>query len=98
MSYISRGHLSLISRRNTSSYARGGAVDSVEKKFGKIVRMLRQRRGYNQEEFADLIETERAYYGGIERGVYNLTLKKIERIIKALGIRWSSFFRYMDEE
>lgn len=72
-------------------------MSSIEKKFGKVVRTLRERKGYSQEEFADLVETERSYYGGIERGQHNLTLQKIERIIKALGMRWSSFFKYMDE-
>ena len=71
-------------------------VDSIQKKFGRVVRKLREKKGYSQEEFADLAQTERSYYGGIERGNHNLTLKKIERIISALGIRWSTFFKYFD--
>lgn len=71
---------------------------SVEQKFGKIVRRLRERKGYTQEEFADLVETERSYYSGIERGLHSLTLMKIANIIKGLGMRWSTFFRYMDED
>ena len=72
-------------------------MGSIEKKFGKIVRELREKKGYSQEEFADLIETERSYYGGIERGIHSLTLRKIERIVKALNIKWSSLFKTLDQ-
>lgn len=71
-------------------------VGSIEKKFGKVVRELREKKGYTQEEFADLIETERSYYGGIERGIHNLTLRKIEHIVTALKIKWSTLFKYLD--
>lgn len=73
-------------------------MGSIEKKFGKIVRELREKKGYSQEAFADLIETERSYYGGIERGIHSLTLRKIERIVSALGVRWSTLFKYLDEK
>lgn len=72
-------------------------MKNTEKKFGAMVRKLRERKGYSQEAFADLVETERSYYGRIERGEHNITLRKIEQIVKALGMRWSSFFKYMDE-
>lgn len=81
-----------------STLGKGGFVASIEQKFGRLVRRLRERRGYTQEEFADLVETERSYYSGIERGRHSLTLTKIATIIKVLDMRWSSFFKYMDED
>lgn len=69
---------------------------TIEKKFGKTVRTLREKRGYTQEEFADMIETERSYFGGIERGDHNLTLRKIEKIVSALGMKWATFFKHLD--
>jgi len=71
--------------------------DAVLKRFGDVIRKLRKQRGYTQEEFADLIETERAYYGSIERGSHNLTLKKIAKIVSALEIKWSTLFKTFDQ-
>ncbi len=73
-------------------------MGAVEKKFGKIVRTLRKRKGYTQEQFADLVETERGYYGGIERGIHSPTLQKIEKIVSALEVCWATLFKHMDRQ
>ena len=73
-------------------------MGSIEKKFGQVIRRLRKQKGYTQEEFADSSGTERAYYGGIERGRHSPTLRKIEQLISALDIKWSTFFKYVDEK
>lgn len=71
---------------------------SIEEKFGAAVRKFREKKGYTQEEFADLIETERSYYGGIERGIHNPSLRKISQIISALNVRWATLFRHLDKK
>ena len=71
---------------------------SIEERFGVTVRKFREKKGYTQEEFADLVETERSYYGGIERGIHNPSLRKIAQIIKALNVRWSELFRQLDKK
>jgi transcriptional regulator with XRE-family HTH domain len=66
--------------------------------FGECVRRLRIERGHSQEAFADLCEIDRSYMGGVERGERNLSLANIARIIQALGLEPSAFFRGLDSD
>ena len=68
----------------------------TRKRFGRILRKFRDRKGYTQDEFAHHIGAGRAYYGRIERGEINFGFDKIEAIIKGLETKWSTFFKYMD--
>ena len=52
--------------------------------FGRRVRSLRAAKGYSQETFAQLVDLDRTYIGGIERGERNPGLKVIIRIANAL--------------
>lgn len=66
--------------------------------FGECVRRHRIERGYSQEAFADLCEIDRSYMGGVERGERNLSLVNIARIIQALELEPSVFFRGLDSD
>jgi transcriptional regulator with XRE-family HTH domain len=66
----------------------------IEKKFGKRVRKLRDKVGYSQEELADIAGIHRTYFGGIERGERNPSLKNIERIANALKVPIYELFRF----
>jgi len=66
--------------------------------FGSSVRKHRKAKGYSQEAFADICDIDRSYMGGVERGERNLTLLNIERIIAALEIKPSEFFKALDEK
>nr|WP_212635588.1 helix-turn-helix transcriptional regulator [Ralstonia insidiosa] len=66
--------------------------------FGATVRRLRQDRGYSQEAFGDLCGIDRSYMGGIERGEHNLALINIMKIVEALDMRPSEFFKHLDQE
>jgi transcriptional regulator with XRE-family HTH domain len=78
------------------------AVGSDKKKapelvlFGESVRRYRKERGYSQEAFGDACGIDRSYMGGIERGEHNLALLNILKIVTALGMQPSEFFRAMD--
>lgn len=65
--------------------------------FGAAVRRQRKARGYSQEAFGDTCGIDRSYMGGIERGEHNLALVNILKIIKALGMQPSEFFKALDE-
>ena len=54
--------------------------------FGKRVRMLREKGDWSQEEFAQECDLDRSYFGAVERGKRNLSLKNIERIAIAFDI------------
>lgn len=66
--------------------------------FGKTVRELRRSRGYSQEAFGDLCGIDRSYMGGIERGEHNLALINIMKIVQALDLQPSEFFKHLDTE
>lgn len=64
--------------------------------FGAAVRDARRARGYSQEAFGDVCGMDRSYMGGIERGEHNIALLNILKIIEALGMKPSEFFRALD--
>ena len=57
--------------------------------FGQRVRSLRKSQRLSQEAFADRCGLDRTYVGGIERGERNVSLRNIDAIAKALGVRLS---------
>lgn len=55
--------------------------------FGEHLRALRQERGdTSQEAFAHLVDLDRTYISGLERGVWNPTLDVIVKLTRALGL------------
>ena len=67
--------------------------DSIQIRFGKRVKELRENKGLSQEVFAHLCKLDRTYISGIERGIRNVSLRNIERIALALGISVSTLFK-----
>ena len=65
--------------------------------FGLVVRKHRKVRGFSQESFADACGVDRSYMGGIERGERNLALLNILKIIQALDLPLSEFFKELDD-
>ena len=65
--------------------------------FGCAVRDRRKARGQSQETFADLCGIDRSYMGGVERGQRNLGLVNILKIITALNVQPSEFFKALDK-
>lgn len=65
--------------------------------FGQAVREARKAQGYTQEDFADRCGIDRSYMGSVERGERNLALVNVDKIIKALGLAPSEFFKALDK-
>lgn len=55
--------------------------------IGKNVRLIRQERGWSQEQLAFESGLHRTYISGIERGVRNPTATILERLAVALSVR-----------
>lgn len=55
--------------------------------LGMNVRRYRKERGLSQEELAEAVELAVTYVGQIERGVRNPTLKVVEDLARALGVK-----------
>ncbi|MGV3559456.1 helix-turn-helix domain-containing protein [Larkinella arboricola] len=49
------------------------------------IRLLRQQKGYSQENMADMLGLSTTAYGDIERGKTDLTLSRLQQIATALG-------------
>lgn len=72
-------------------------AENLRRRFGKRIRYLREKRKWTQDEFADVSGFHRAYIGTVERGETNVTLKNIEIIAKALGVKFVDLFRGLDD-
>ena len=59
----------------------------IQKKFGDKLRELRKQKGLSQEGLAFKSGLHRTYISDIERGSRNVSLKNIEKIAKAFGIK-----------
>jgi transcriptional regulator with XRE-family HTH domain len=76
-----------------SSLLLGDNINTINQKFGKRLRALRQAKGYSQEELAFKAKLDRTYVGGIERGERNPSLKNIAILAKALGVPITELFK-----
>jgi transcriptional regulator with XRE-family HTH domain len=59
----------------------------IQKKVGKKVRKIRKQKNLSQEELAFRSGLHRTYISDIERGGRNVSIKNIEKIARALGIK-----------
>ena len=57
------------------------------------MRTLRRRRGWNQEELAEIFGLHRTYVGAIERGEKNLTISTLRILAKTFNTTISNLFR-----
>ena len=64
----------------------------IQKRFGRVVRKIRNEKGISQEYLADLCLLHRTYISDIELGKRNVSLENIEKISNALNIKISEMF------
>ena len=64
----------------------------LQKKLGQRIRELRTKRGWSQEEFADVCGLDRTYVGSVERGERNVTLNTLRIMAATLKISLSELF------
>ena len=76
-----------ISGRPISSIGLLLNMTDINKKVGKKIRQLRQKKGLSQEKLALEAGLHRAYIGQIERGEKNIGLKNLEIIAKTMGVK-----------
>ncbi|MCA9343687.1 MAG: helix-turn-helix transcriptional regulator [Candidatus Nomurabacteria bacterium] len=61
----------------------------MNKSIGKKLQQARQRKGLTQAEVAKRAGTNTNYYAKLERGEAVPSLKMLEKIVKALGVKSS---------
>jgi transcriptional regulator with XRE-family HTH domain len=58
----------------------------LQRVLGRNLRNFREAEEESQEAFADRMGYHRTYWGAVERGERNLTLRSLERIAEKLEI------------
>jgi len=64
----------------------------IQIKFGQRVRELRLQKKISQEDLAFRAGIDRTVMTKVENGKRNISIKNIEKIVKALDISLSDFF------
>ena len=64
----------------------GAKRSPANQAVGRTLRSVRAQSGYSQEAFARHCGIDRANYGAIERGEFNVTLDTIVKLAAGLGI------------
>ncbi len=64
----------------------------IENSIGERIKYFRLSKGLSQEKLALMAGLNPAFLGHLERGLKSPTMKTIDKIIAALGIKYSEFF------
>lgn len=70
--------------------------DELQVKIGLRIKALREKTGLNQDDFADLCGLHRAYIGKIENGRFDLRVKTLHKIARALKTNLSGLLKGID--
>lgn len=66
----------------------------ILKQFGLNIKAERSRKGLTQEQLAEKTGMERVYISRIERGLQNMSLKKIIELTNNLGADIKDILRF----
>lgn len=62
--------------------------------LGKRIKQLRKEQGLTQEELAEKAGVNASYIGTVERGVRNISLETLEKIIQGLDVPFAVMFQF----
>lgn len=68
--------------------------DEILKQFGRNVKAERVRKGYTQEVLAEMMDINSEYISKIERGLENMSLKKIVNLANFLEADLKDILRF----
>ncbi|MGQ7887558.1 helix-turn-helix domain-containing protein [Paenibacillus sp. WC2504] len=68
----------------------------LKKMVGEKIREIRKHKGLTQEELSERAQIKYTYLGDVERGVRNISLESLEKIMNALEIRPGDLFDYRE--
>ena len=66
----------------------------ILKQFGRNIKAERIRKGYTQESFAEKMNVNREYISKIERGLVNMSLKKLVSLTNFLEADLKDILRF----
>lgn len=70
---------------------------NLQRKFGHVLKELRQEKGLSQESLANQSDIDRTYISDIEKGERNISLNIIERLSRTLQISLSELFKKIEK-
>ncbi|MEQ1883723.1 MAG: helix-turn-helix transcriptional regulator [Bryobacteraceae bacterium] len=71
--------------------------EDLQRRLGRRLRELRLKRGWTQDEFADLSGFHRAQVGAFERGEMNLTLASLLLLAQSLKVKVLDLFKGLED-
>ena len=71
-------------------------MSAVSKEVGNRIRIFRKQKGLSQEILAEKADLHPTYVSQIERGVKNISIDTMERVLSALGVSFAEFFQCME--
>ena len=66
----------------------------IKTKVGKRIKELRNKLGISQEELAFRSEIHRTYIASLEVGKRNVSIETLEKVVNALEVSISEFFKF----
>jgi len=73
-------------------------VADLLRSLGAAVRNRRERRGLTQEALAELAGLERTYLTDLEAGRRNPSVKTLDRLARALGVKVHTLFELAERD
>jgi transcriptional regulator with XRE-family HTH domain len=68
-------------------HIRGMVLADITCRFGERLRAVRKEKGTTQEKLAENAGLSRNYVNDVERGRRNVTIRTVESLARALGVR-----------
>jgi transcriptional regulator with XRE-family HTH domain len=68
----------------------------VRKGLGKLIRRLREKRGWSQEEFANATGFGRSFTSSIERGTKDVRISTLVKLANIFGLQIGQLFSAHD--
>ena len=69
----------------------------IEQQVGNRIKQLRNNLGISQEELGFRSGVHRTYIASLEVGKRNVSIVTLEKIVKALNVSMSDFFKFWGE-
>ena len=69
----------------------------LQRKFGLVIKKMREETGLSQEKFALSIGMDRTYYASVELGRRNISLQNIYKIACGFEVPVSNIFQKVEE-
>lgn len=73
-------------------------MEEIEKKFGRVVRTIRESMGLSQEAFAIKAGIHRTYVSSIELGKVQVSIRIAEQLAIALETPLSKLWKQIEKE